>query len=138
MLSAEDVDKWLLDVAQRVSTRTVRLLHSILNRSVKHAQARDKVKRNVVVLCEIPNGLDGRASKSLSYAQAEAVLNAAEKSPLHAYVVLSLLIGARTEELRALTWDHVDLDGDMVASPAVLRSVSVWHSVRAGGDTKSK
>jgi integrase len=138
MLSAEDVDKWLLNVAQRVSTRTVRLLHSILNRSVKHAQARDKVKRNVVVLCEIPNGLDGRASKSLSYAQAEAVLNAAEKSPLHAYVVLSLLIGARTEELRALTWDHVDLDGDIAASPAVLRSVSVWHSVRAGGDTKTK
>lgn len=31
---------------------------------------------------------------------------------MYAYIVLSLLIGARTEELRALTWAHVDLDGD--------------------------
>jgi integrase len=26
--------------------------------------------------------------------------------------VLSLLVGVRTEEARALRWDHVDLDGD--------------------------
>jgi integrase len=136
--SAEDVDRWLLDIAGRVSTRTVRLLHSILNRAVKHAQARDKVKRNVVMLCEIPTGLDGRPSKSLSLEQAEAVLKASEDSALHAYIVLSLLIGARTEELRALTWEHVDLDGNMNAVPAEPRSISVWHSVRAGGDTKTK
>jgi integrase len=137
-LSAEDVDKWLAEVATKVSTRTVRLLHSILNRSVKHAEARDKVKRNVVALCEIPTGLEGRPSKSLTFEQAEAVLKAAENSPLHAYIVLSLLIGARTEELRALTWDHVDLDGNGLATPPVLRSISVWHSVRAGGDTKTR
>lgn len=137
-LSAEDVDRWLADRATKVSTRTVRLLHSILNRTVKHAQARDKVKRNVVALCEVPTGLEGRPSKSLTVEQAEAVLNAAEDSPLHAYIVLSLLIGARTEELRALTWDHVDLDGDAGATPPVPRSISVWRSVRAGGDTKTR
>jgi integrase len=31
---------------------------------------------------------------------------------LYAYVVLSLLVGIRTEEARALRWDHVDLDGN--------------------------
>jgi integrase len=30
---------------------------------------------------------------------------------MHAYVVMSLLTGARTEELRALTWSHVNLEG---------------------------
>ncbi|OXM69349.1 site-specific integrase [Amycolatopsis vastitatis] len=137
-LSAGEVDEWLTDVATRVSTRTVRLLHSILNRSVKRAEARDKVKRNVVALCEIPIGLEGRPSKSLTLEQAEAVLKAAEGSPLHAYIVLSLLIGARTEELRPLTWDHVDLAGNAAATPAVLRSISVYRSVRAGGDTKTR
>lgn len=116
-LSADDVDKWLAEMATKLSTRTLRLLHSILNRSVTHAQARDKVKRNVVALCEIPTGLGGRPSKSLTFDQAEALLKVAENSPLHAYIVLSLLIGARTEELRALTWEHVDLDGDVSASP---------------------
>jgi integrase len=137
-LSADDVDKWLTHMASTLSTRTLRLLHSILNRSVRHAQARDKVKRNVVMLCEIPTGRPGRPSKALTLEQAEAILSTAEKSPLCAYIVLSLLLGARTEELRALTWDHVDLVGDPDANPDVPPSIAVWRSVRAGGDTKTR
>lgn len=110
-LSAHDVDRWLEDKAGTLSTRTLRLLHSMLNRAVIRAMARDKVRRNVVVLCGIPNGQDGRPSKSLTLPQAKALLAAAENSRLRAYVVVSLLTRARTEELRALTWDHVDLDG---------------------------
>ncbi|MFR9727903.1 hypothetical protein ACL03H_01655 [Saccharopolyspora sp. MS10] len=55
--------------------------------------------------------------------QAKAVLSASEQSPLHAYIVLSMLIGARTEELRALTWDHVDLDGARKGNPPPPRSI---------------
>jgi integrase len=51
---------------------------------------------------------------------------------------VSLLTGARTEELRALTWDHVDLEGDPKADPPVPPSIEVWHSVREHGDTKTK
>lgn len=112
-LTADDVDRWLTTKANELSTRTIRLLHSLLNRAVRHAEARNKVKRNVVGLCDVPTGQEGRPSKSLALGQAEAVLAASETSPVHAYIVLSLLIGARTEELRALTWDHVDLDGDL-------------------------
>ncbi|MEV0202969.1 site-specific integrase [Nonomuraea sp. NPDC050691] len=57
---------------------------------------------------------------------------------MYAYVVLSLLIGARTEELRALTWSHVDLEGQPDADPPVPPSIMVWRSVRAGGDTKTR
>jgi hypothetical protein len=49
-LSAEDVDRWLKAESRILSTRTLRLVHSVLNRAIKHAQARDKVKRNVVAL----------------------------------------------------------------------------------------
>jgi integrase len=63
--------------------------------------------------------------------QAEALLAAAEDTNLHAYIVVSLLTGARTEELRPLTWSHVDLDSD---PPFIM----VWRSVRAGGDTKTR
>jgi integrase len=137
-LSAEDVDKWLRAESRAVSTRTLRLMHSLLNRAVLHAQARDKVKRNVVALCAVPTGQDGRPSKSLNLAQAEALLVAAEGSPLHAYIVLSLLIGARTEELRALRWEQVDLEGQPDAWPPVPPSISVLRSVRVGGDTKTR
>ncbi|GAA4211534.1 site-specific integrase [Microbispora amethystogenes] len=135
-LSAEDVDRWLISKSKTHSTRTVRLLHSCLNRAVNFAQARDKVKRNVVALCDVPEGRQGRPSKSLTLEQAAAILTAAESSRLYAYVVLSLLIGARTEELRALVWSEVDLDGD--SDNGIPPWIAVWRSIREGGDTKTK
>ncbi|MEU1734400.1 tyrosine-type recombinase/integrase [Streptosporangium sp. NPDC020145] len=130
-LTADDIDLWLADKAKSLSTRTLRELRSILVRSISRAQAREKVKRNVVLLCEIPRGQEGRPSKSLALDQAEAVLKASEGTALHAYIVLSLLLGVRTEELRALTWSHVDLDGNPP-------SIMVWRSVREGNDTKTR
>jgi integrase len=90
------------------------------------------VKRNVALLCDVPRGTAGRPSKSLTLAQAADLLTAAQRQPaIYAYIVLSLLTGARTEELRAFTWSHVDLDG----KPP---SVQLWRSVREGGDTKTR
>jgi integrase len=66
------------------------------------------------------------------------VLQTAAHSRMHAYMVVSLLTGARTEDLRALTWDHVDLDGIPDADPPVPPYVAVWGSVRVGGDTKTR
>ncbi|WP_344266249.1 tyrosine-type recombinase/integrase [Actinomadura napierensis] len=137
-LSADDVDTWLARKAERLSTDTVRQIRSILKRAVTRAQKRDKVKRNVVLLCDVPQGRVGRPSKSLTLEQVGAVLNAAKGTAMYAYIVLSLLIGARTEELRALTWAHVDLDGSPDAEPPVPPSIRVWRSVRAGGKTKTK
>jgi integrase len=135
-LTATDVDRWLADKAKILSTRTLRELHQCLNRSINRAMARDLVARNVVGLCGIPRGQAGRPSKSLTFDQATALLDAAESSALlHAYTTVSLLTGARTEELRALTWDHVDLDGH--ANPPRPPSMDVWRSVREGGDTKT-
>ncbi|WP_308442306.1 hypothetical protein [Planotetraspora silvatica] len=73
--------KWLAEKAAILSTCTVRLLRSYLNRSVKRAMARDKVKRNVVDLCAVPKGQEGRPSKALTMAQAEVVLKTAEGTP---------------------------------------------------------
>ncbi|MGP4105187.1 tyrosine-type recombinase/integrase [Nonomuraea sp. KM90] len=147
-LSADDVDRWLAERAQHVSTRTLQELRSILKRAITRAQARDKVKRNVVLLCELPKGESGRPSKSLTFTQAEAVLTAAEKAKpwLRAYVALSLLTGARTEELRELAWSHVvAYDKARQEWRTVVEAgwknddfaVYVWRSVRATGDTKT-
>ncbi|GHB50103.1 site-specific integrase [Streptomyces viridiviolaceus] len=137
-LSAEDVDRWLAAKAQALSTRSLQAVHSCLNRAVKRAMARDKVKRNVVELCSVPQGKPGRPSKALTFAQAEAVLKAAEGTSMHAYIVVALLTGARTEELRALSWDHVFLKGKPDADPPQPPHIAVWRSVRRGGDTKTR
>jgi integrase len=130
-LSAEEVDQWLATKAKTLSTDTLHRLLSILRQAIRRAQARDLVKRNVALLCDVPRGTAGRPSKSLTVAQAADLLAAATRHPtMHAYIVVSFT-GARTEELRALTWSHVDLDGEPP-------SVQLWRSVREGGDTKTR
>ncbi|TYB42591.1 site-specific integrase, partial [Microbispora tritici] len=108
-LSVEDIDRWLQSKKDELGTRSLKLIHNILNRSVKNAMRRDKVKRNVVELCEVPEGREGRPSKALTLSQAESVLKAAENARprTRAYFVVSLLSGARTEEVRAIKWSHV-------------------------------
>jgi len=134
----DKVDFWLSTKAKALSTRTLQSLHSCLNRAVKRAMARDKVKRNVVELCSVPQGQAGRPSKALTFAQAEAVLKGAEGTTMYAYIVVALLTGARTEELRALTWDHVFLKGRQDLEPPQPPHIAVWRSVRRSGDTKTR
>ena len=114
------------------------MTHAGLARAIRHAEANDKVRRNVAVLVDAPAGQEGRPSKSLTFGQAVALIRAARPYGLYAYVVLSLLVGVRTEEARALRWDHVDLEGDPDADPPIPPHVDVWRSVRAHGDTKTK
>jgi hypothetical protein len=112
-LTVHDVDAWLADRATMLSTDTVHRLHGILRAVLRRAQAHDHVKRNVALLVDPPRGTAGRPSKALTADQAVRLLAAAEADEaMRAYVVVSLLTGARTEELRALTWTHVDLEGN--------------------------
>ena len=105
-LTATDVRSALARLAATRSTRTVQIARNGLVRAIRHAEADDLVGRNVAALVTPPRGLEGRPSKSLTLAQAQALINAAERSRLHAYIVLCLLTGCRTEEARALRWDH--------------------------------
>jgi integrase len=144
-LTAGGVQKALANLAARRSTRTVQMAHNVLVRAIRHAERDDLVGRNVAALVKPPKGQrGGRPSKALTLEQAVALMAAAQETRLEAYVILSLLSGVRTEEARALRWDHVvawvsgqwdpvldaDFDHDQVA-------VFVWRAERAGGDTKT-
>jgi integrase len=137
-LTAANVRSALTKLGAARSTRTLAIAHASLTRAIRRAEADGMVRRNVAALIDTPVGQDGRPSKSLTFQQAVALIAAAEGTALHAYVVLSVLIGVRTEEARALKWEHVDLDGDPGAEPPVPPHVAVWRSVRTHGDTKTK
>jgi integrase len=126
-LTVQDV-RTALKMAATHATRPLQKAHHCLARAVRHAEGQDLVRRNVSALADTPHGLEGRPSQSLTLEQASALLEAAESSRLHAFIVLCLLTGVRSEEARALTWEHVDLEAG---------TISVWRSVRAHGDTKT-
>jgi integrase len=144
-LTAGDVRKALAAMASRSSTRTVQIGHNVLVRAIRQAERDDLVARNVAALVRPPKGQGaGRPSKSLTLEQAVALVAAARGTRLEAYITLSLLTGLRTEEVRALRWDHVvawvagqwepvseaGFDHEQLA-------VFVWRADRSGGDTKT-
>src|SRR4249919_2854630 len=154
-LTAADVREALAAMAAEYSTAAVSMGHLALKRAIRHAEAGDLVTRNVAALADTPKGQEGRPSESLTLDQAVAVMAAARTLPvmelrpglkdvrrpaelMHAYIVLSLLCGLRTEEARALQWAHVHLDGDPAARPPVPPHVAVWRSVRVHGETKTE
>jgi integrase len=136
-LTAGDVHQALTTMAQHYSSAAVAMGHNALTRVIRHAEARDLVGRNVATLVDTPKGQAGRPSKSLTLDQAAALLAVTEGTRMHAYISLCLATGIRTEEARALRWEHVDF-GDPSARPPVPASAAVWRSVRSGGDTKTE
>jgi len=135
-LTADDARQALTIMATRYSSAAVAMGHSALRRAIRHAEARDLVARNVATLVDTPKGQAGRPSKSLSLEQASALLAAADGTRMHAYIAVCLGTGIRTEEARALRWEHIEF-GDPAATPPVPASMAVWRSVRAHGDTKT-
>jgi len=112
-LTATEVDGWLATLAKTLSTRTLQGVRACVNRAVRRAMARDKVKRNVVELTEVPAGLPGRPSKVMTAQQADDVITKTASDRMHSYVVVSLLTGARTEELLA-RWNMFTWRGDLM------------------------
>jgi len=154
-LTAADVRQALSRIASEYSSATVTKGHLALKRAIRHAEANELVARNVAVLVDTPKGQEGRPSKSFNLEQAVAVITAARTVPvielhpglkdvrrppalMYAYIVLSLLVGVRTEEVRALRWDNVDLVGEPQTIPPIPPNVAVWRSVRMHGETKTQ
>ena len=137
-LTVQQVDEWLAGRAEVLATTSLREVRRCLSLSIRRAMIHGLVERNVVDLAETPKGRPGRPSKSLTLAQAKAILTATAGDSMHAYIVVSLLTGARTEEVRALRWDHVNLYGSPEADPPIPPHMFVWRSDREGGDTKTE
>jgi integrase len=152
LLSAGDVRSGLGKLSARYSTRSLQITRNSLERATRYAESNDLVGRNVAALVKAPQGRSGRPSKSFTLDEAKSLLAASEGTRLYAYVVLSLLVGIRTEETRALRWDHVVM---WVDDPAGWQPITcagfdlsrtgedrfaiyVWRSEREGGDTKTE
>jgi integrase len=129
-LSAQHVLAALNGMTGTYSTRTIQLAHNALTRAIRHAQAHDRVGRNVSELVDTPRGQIGRPSKSFTLEETRRIIEAARNfPPMHAYIVVSLLTGLRPEEIRAMRWTDVDLTEGVVY---------VLRAARASGDTKTR
>jgi hypothetical protein len=81
-LTAGDVRAALDTLSTSHSTRYLQIARAALARAIRHAEAHDRVGRNVATLIDPPKGREGRPSRSFTLDQARALLKAAGQSRL--------------------------------------------------------
>ena len=115
-----------------VRHRLCRLLPRRERRKVK-VSARTKTEAKAKLKQLLRDRDDGHALDGQTYTVRDAVESwlAHGLTGRQDSTVVNRTILAGTEELRALTWSHTDLDGDPP-------SVQLWRSVREGGNTKTR
>ncbi len=99
-LKVKDVRFALGKLAERLSTRSVRLARMILIQATRNAMVNDVVVRNVADLTAVPAGLPGRPSRSLNLEQALAVLDAAQAPAPAGYAYRGHRAGPAVREQR--------------------------------------
>jgi integrase len=128
-LTAGDVQATLDTLADRLSTRSLQILRNCLERAIRHAEIRDLVGRNVAAVVKAPRGKNRAPVRELDPRAGTGTAADRPGFPSARVRVLSVMTGQRTEELRALRWNEVDLDSGTVA---------VYRAARVSGDTKTR
>lgn len=83
--TATDAERFLHDIGNHLSKRSLVMIKSTLVRSIKRAQKHDLIGRNVAALADLPEGKPGRPSRAMTEHQAATVL-AATRGITTAYV----------------------------------------------------
>jgi integrase len=138
-LEPEHVEMVLVRMAKQGSARrSVVRVRTVLAQALDTAQRRGKVHRNVARLAEMPRTAPPPEQRSLTVAQAAALLEAAHGDPVEAFVVTGLMLGLRPGELLGLRWRDIDLDagvlqitGSLKREGSNLRRGDVKKGIRA-------
>lgn len=131
-LSPKDVSDLLVAMElDGKSANTRRLARSVLRRSLRKAQERGYVVRNVAALVDGPKVAAAvEEGRTLTPAQAAQLLEAAEGHRLGTAVLVGIVTGLRPGELLGLRWRDVDLEAGIVTvNGALKRGVGgpVWE-----------
>jgi len=108
-LSPQHLQRFYREKQDEGLTRTVRLCHSVLHRSLGQATKWGLIPRNPASLVDPPK-VPQREFRPLSPEEAQRFLEAAEDDRFYALYVLAITCGLRQGELLGLTWENVDLD----------------------------
>ncbi len=134
-LTADHVDDLLEARAARgMAKNSLRCIRAVLVTALDHADRRELVRRNVARLTTTP---DGRFTerRSLTAAEAAALLVSMRGDRLEALVIVGVTMGLRPGELTGLSWRDVDLDAGVLH---IRRALTRENNRPVMGELKTK
>lgn len=101
--------------SQMISRASLVKIRSVLGQVLDYAERRGLVNRNVARVAILPaTARRAQAGRALTTDQARTLLEEAKNDRLYALWVVQLMLGVRPGEAIALTWDDVDLKGNVL------------------------
>ncbi|MGH9062819.1 MAG: tyrosine-type recombinase/integrase [Acidimicrobiales bacterium] len=124
-LTPEDVDRFFQSRRDLGLSRShVGRMRMLLADSLRHAERRGLVDRNVAQLAVVPRCKPADERTSLTVDEVRSMIKAAEGARLEALVLCGLVLGLRPGELAGLLWTDLDLEGPL---PKVSITGSMKH-----------
>lgn len=111
-LGVEDFDVLYASLTKKgVGPRTVNHVHATARVALQRAVKKRLVSYNPVRDADVPRySTDAREYRTLSWEEVEKFFKAVRGDRFEAYFVVAILSGIRPQELRALSWEDVDLE----------------------------
>ena len=120
----------------RLSPRTVRLTHTIINNALNTAERKGLINRNIAKFADPPTAKSAKAPEPKTWTPSElrTFLDATTDHRFGALFHLAALTGLRRGELCGLSWESVDLD---VGEVRVRKALILVDGVPEFGPPKS-
>ena len=125
-ISHEEIDPWLagLDLAPVGHNNSRRVLANLFNFAAERGYAPSGIMRKTA-----PKKVSADEPVILTVAQADALIRHAHPS-IRAALVIGLFCGCREAEIGKLTWQSVDLEGEVVTIGAGISKVNQRRTIR--------
>ena len=123
-VSLDDIQLALVSVSKKSASvyKSVVILYKSIFRAAKESRIIDK--NPTIYLTTKGGGVPQKDKAALTDEQVERLLDAVEGLPTYVFVMLGLYAGLRREEILALKWDSVYLDGNF----PYLTVRRAWHT----------
>lgn len=113
-IRSEHIQRLFNQMVKKYSPKTIHLVKIVLNGMYKQAVRNGLVQRNPVENTVLPKNKTRKKIRVLTVEEQKLFLEYARESRYYALYVMALSTGMRNGELRALKWEDIDFDNQLV------------------------
>jgi len=112
-IKTQDIQRLISNKAKVLSPRTVKLIYTIINDSLKQAKYAKVINDNPAENVKLPKQ-EQKEIKYLNQDDIKKLLEEAKKSKHYTAILFALFTGIRRGELLALEWKHIDFKNNTI------------------------